>query len=119
MNHWRSSLLAAALVMTAMIPIADGAVANRDQDTVYPALKSMPAPEYPTEARDAKVEGSVLVRALVGVDGHVAEAFLERGDEVFAASALEAVAEAVFEPAMKDGNPIQMWVSIPFRFELD
>ena len=114
-KHWKWSLLAAAAfamsAMTAMTATAERTVANGDQTTSYPSLKSMPAPEYPQAARDAKIEGRVLVRALVGVDGRVEEAFLVDGDEIFAASAIEAVSEALFEPATKDGDPIEVWVS--------
>ena len=91
-KHWKWSLLAAAAfamsAMTAMTATAERTVANGDQTTSYPSLKSMPAPEYPQAARDAKIEGRVLVRALVGVDGRVEEAFLLDGDEIFAATAI-------------------------------
>jgi protein TonB len=115
---WKPSLLAVAtFAITAMIGIADGAVTNGDP--AHPTLKSMPAPDYPPEARDAKIEGRVLVRALVGADGRIDEVFFDQGDEIFAASAIEAVSGALFEPATKDGEPVAVWVSIPIRFELD
>jgi len=116
-KHWKQSLLAVTFAVTLTTGIAQGAVANGDQ--TYPSLKSMPSPEYPAAAREGKIEGLVLVRALVGVDGRVEEAFLEAGDEIFASAALEAIAQAVFEPAMKEGEPVEVWVSVPFRFELD
>ena len=42
-------------------------------------LIQIPAPVYPDMARQAEVEGTVMVRALVGKDGKVQDAFVTDG----------------------------------------
>lgn len=84
-----------------------------------PVLVESPAPIYPELARMAQIEGTVVVRALVGKDGKVKEAFvLKRGNDLLDKAALEAVASYVFLPAMQNQRPVAVWVTIPFRFAL-
>ena len=85
-----------------------------------PVLKEMPPPVYSDAARNASVEGTVQVQALVGKDGHVIRAIIENAEEfpLLASSALSAVQKAVFTPAMQNGKPVAVWVKIPIRFRL-
>jgi TonB family protein len=85
-----------------------------------PVLVESPAPVYPELARMAQIEGTVHVRALVGKDGKVKEAFvLNPGNDLLDRAALEAVASYVFLPAMQNQRPVVFWVTIPFRFVLN
>jgi protein TonB len=78
-----------------------------------------PAPVYPELARLSKIEGTVLVRALVGKDGKVREAFVLRPvNELLEQAAIQATMSYVFLPAMQNGRPVPVWVTIPFRFSL-
>jgi TonB family protein len=84
-----------------------------------PLLVESPAPIYPELARMAQIEGTVNVRALVGKDGRVKEAFvLKRGNDLLDKAALDAVAGYVFLPALQNQRPVAVWVTIPFRFSL-
>ena len=84
-----------------------------------PVLVESPVPIYPELARMAQIEGTVMVRALVGKDGKVKEAFvLKRGNDLLDKAALDAVASYVFLPAMQNQRPVMVWVTIPFRFAL-
>ncbi len=84
-----------------------------------PVLIESPAPVYPELARMAQIEGTVSVRALVGKDGKVKEAFvLKRGNDLLDRAALAAVASYVFLPALQNQRPVAVWVTIPFRFAL-
>ena len=85
-----------------------------------PVLVESPAPVYPELARMAQIEGTVHVRALVGKDGKVKEAFvLNPGNDLLDRAALDAVASYVFLPAMQNQRPVVFWVTIPFRFVLN
>ncbi len=77
-------------------------------------------PEYPDIARDAMVEGRVLVLVLVGRDGRVREAKLDEHAHVplLDAVALEAAKKWVFTPAQSSGHPVAVWSAIPFDFRL-
>jgi protein TonB len=83
-----------------------------------PQLVWMQSPEYPEIARDAGIEGRVLVRALVGEDGSVQKVLLIQGVLGLDEAALEAGMTAVFRPALQQGRPVAVWVVIPIDFSL-
>jgi protein TonB len=75
---------------------------------------------YPDLARAAGVEGTVLVRMLVGLDGRVERAIVAPGGSVLLLdeAALEAALTCVFTPALAKGRPVRVWVSQAYRFTL-
>ncbi|MBI4820323.1 MAG: energy transducer TonB [Deltaproteobacteria bacterium] len=78
-------------------------------------------PPYPEEARRQEVEGQVLMRVLVGVDGRVKDVKLVRGlgygcDEIALKWARE---KFLFKPGTVDGVPTATWITIPVTFVLD
>ena len=78
-----------------------------------------PEPEYSSEARQAKYQGTVVVSLVVGADGQpralrVARALGMGLDE----KALEAVRQWRFEPAMKNGRPVPVAVDVEVTFHL-
>jgi TonB family protein len=84
-----------------------------------PVLISMPSPAYPDMARQAEVEGTVMVRALVGKDGKVQDAFVTEGIPMLNDAAVAAAKRAVFKPALQQHKPVAVWVQIPMRFSLN
>jgi protein TonB len=83
-----------------------------------PSLISFPAPVYPTLARQAEVEGTVLLRVLVGKDGKVADVVVVRGIEMLNDASVEAARRAIFRPALQQHRPVSVWVEIPLQFRL-
>jgi len=77
-------------------------------------------PRYPDLAMQAQVEGTVVVYALIGKDGRVRELRLhpEKHAPMLDAAALEAARRWTFEPAFANGQPVPVWVSVPFKFAL-
>jgi protein TonB len=65
-------------------------------------------------------EGTVVVRVLVREDGIPTEITLYKtsGYKRLNDAALAAVAGWKFNPAIKDGKPIQWWVAVPIVFKL-
>jgi protein TonB len=84
-----------------------------------PVLLSAEQPAYPDLAREAGITGTVRVNVLVGKDGRVKKAIAMDGPELFRASAVEAAQRARFKPALQGRNPVEVWVLIPFNFELN
>jgi TonB family protein len=84
-----------------------------------PVLIQIPAPVYPDMARQAEVEGTVMVRALVGKDGKVKDAFVTEGVPMLNEAAIVAAKKAVFKPALQQHKPVAVWVQIPMRFTLN
>ena len=85
-----------------------------------PAPATEVKPEYPSLARDAGVEGLVVVDVLIGTNGRVIRAELVRDHSVpmLDPYALEAARRWTFRPAISGGHAVPYWFRIPFRFVL-
>jgi periplasmic protein TonB len=83
-----------------------------------PSLVQMPPPVYPEIARLAEVEGTVVLRVLVGKDGKVADAIVTSGIPMLNDAALAAARAATFRPALQQRRPVAVWVQIPMEFAL-
>lgn len=83
-----------------------------------PELVTRVQPLYPGIAAQAGMEGSVSVRMLVGVDGRVKRAEIERSAPMFDEAALAAARQWIFTPAKSNGHPVAVWVLLPVEFKL-
>lgn len=80
---------------------------------------SMTAPVLPDSLRNTGFEGRVVVGFTVGTDGAVTSAWIEsssKNDEADAA-AVSAAYTWVFEPALRDGQPVPFTSKIGIGFE--
>lgn len=76
------------------------------------------APTYPDIAREAGVDGTVMVQALVGKDGKVKDTKVVKSIPMLDQSAISAVRAWVFKPALSNNKPVAVWVAVPVRFSL-
>lgn len=91
-------------------------VANPDQP---PRLLRKVPPQYPQQAFVQKVQGTVMLRILIGSDGRVLRADLtQRVHPLLDEAARTAVLQWVFAPAHHDGRPVATWAFAPFTFQL-
>jgi protein TonB len=78
-----------------------------------------PDPDYSEEARKAHYQGSVILTVIVDPSGHPKDIHISRSlgmglDE----KAIEAVRTWRFEPALKDGHPVAVQMSVEVNFHL-
>ncbi len=78
-----------------------------------------PDPEYSEEARKAKYQGTSVLSLIVGADGRTRDIHIARSlglglDE----KAIEAVKQWKFDPAMRDGKPVAVEISVEIDFHL-
>jgi periplasmic protein TonB len=108
--------------LVVQIPEGQGANEPGPEDFVaaeeMPALINIPAPVYPEMARQAGMEGTVMVRALVGKDGKVQKTLVTASIPMLDDAAIAAVHGAVFRPALQQHKPVAVWVQVPLRFTL-
>ena len=78
-------------------------------------------PEYPRLAKEAGIEGRVVIQALVGKDGNVLDAFVfaGSGSELLDAAALAIAWKYKYRPAVQNGYPVALWVSYNVDFKLE
>lgn len=77
-------------------------------------------PVYPRQAIRRGQQGTVLLRARISASGEVIEVnvFRSSGVPLLDKSAVAAVHRWQFEPAKRDGDPIEAWVQVPVNFVL-
>ena len=76
------------------------------------------APSYPEDARRASIDGTVLVQALIGKDGHVKDTRVTKSIPMLDGAAVRAVLQWTFVPAKSKGRPVAVWVAVPVKFSL-
>jgi len=102
-------------------PAAPSAVTGRAAaGLIAPQPTEHAAPRYPERARLAGIQGTVVLRARVTVEGAVAEVVIDRsaGHADLDAAAVEALRRWRVEPARRAGRPVQVWIVIPVHFSL-
>ncbi|RLB28842.1 MAG: hypothetical protein DRG87_08490 [Deltaproteobacteria bacterium] len=85
-----------------------------------PNYKKNSPPPYPLLARRRNYEGTVLLDVLVRKDGTVGSLRLSQssGHETLDQSAIKAVSKWTFHPGKRGDESLEMWVTIPIRFQL-
>jgi protein TonB len=74
---------------------------------------------YPPAAREAGIEGTVLVRVLVDEKGNYVKHIVLQSPHPLLQKAVEKELPSLkFTPGIQAGKPIRVWVNIPFRFAL-
>jgi protein TonB len=98
--------------------------ARRPEFGEYVAVDELPEaimkldPMYPEEAKRDRIEGIVIVQALVIEDGSVAECRAIPSIFVLEDAAVACVRQWRFKPALSSGKPVAVWVTVPVRFML-
>lgn len=88
-------------------------------DMTPPVLKRKVEPEYPEAARVIRLQGRVLLQAVISATGHVEEVTVLRSSSpLFEEAALEAVRQWEYEPARQGPHPVAVYFTIDVRFTL-
>ncbi|WP_281248494.1 energy transducer TonB [Stigmatella aurantiaca] len=86
-----------------------------------PGVLKQVSPRYPRAARSDGIEGLVLVRVIIGVDGRIEPGSMQvlRSVAALDEAALAAVSQWRFSPALgHQGRPVRVIVEIPIQFSL-
>ena len=84
-----------------------------------PSPRRLVQPEYPSLARKAGIEGSVLAEALIDEEGRVTEArIIHSPSPVFYEAVLRALRASLFYPAKQRDQPVKSFIRVPYEFTL-
>lgn len=89
-------------------------------------LSAMAAPElqqsistiYPTLGNNSKVQGSVILQAIVGADGTIENLHVVSGPAILASAAQQAVRDWHFKPLLQNGQPVETKARITVNFTI-
>ena len=73
---------------------------------------------YPLLAQQMRVQGSVVLQALIGTDGVIENLRVLTGPSILASAAEQAVREWKFKPIMQNGQPVESQAKITVNFTI-
>ena len=75
-------------------------------------------PLYPALARQARIQGSVVLHAIIDKDGKVAQLEVISGHPLLVQSALDAVKQWRYKPTQLNGDPVEVDTTITVTFTM-
>jgi len=75
-------------------------------------------PEYPVIARQTRIQGTVVLHALIGRDGRIEKLQLVSGQPMLAQSAIDAVSQWRYRPYILNNEPVEVETQITVNFTL-
>jgi protein TonB len=104
----------------AAAPAAPAAPAIRTGAVIQPGAHCA-KPDYPSASRRMEEEGTVTLKFLIGVDGKVMQADIEKssGFTRLDEAARQALSKCQFRPGTVDGKPEQSWATIAYKWRLE
>jgi protein TonB len=108
--------------LEAKVPAKQSEVA-KPQLTVLPEamqrrIRHEVMPEYPETARQAGVQGRVVLDAVVGADGAVTQMKVVSGTPALSLAAMDAVRWWRYEPYVVNGQPVTVQTTVAVNFRL-
>jgi protein TonB len=81
-------------------------------------IKDVP-PIYPEIARQARVQGVVILEAIIGADGRVQQARVLRSVPLLDQAAINAVQSWEYTPTLLSGRPVPIIMTVTVQFRLE
>jgi TonB family protein len=75
-------------------------------------------PEYPQDAKDGKIQGTVVLHVILGTDGSVQQIQVVSGHPLLVQSALDAVRQWRYQPTLLNGQAVEVDTQINVIFSL-
>ena len=75
-------------------------------------------PAYPSIAKIARVQGEVLIRAIISTEGRIEQAQVVNGSPLLAKAALEAIQQWRYRPYLLNDRPVEVETEITVNFVL-
>ena len=96
----------------------DGIQDKTAQAQARPQAIEASYPSYPLLGRQMKVQGSVLLQALIGADGVIRDLRVLSGPAILASAAREAARRWQFKPYLQNGRPVETEAHITVNFTI-
>lgn len=135
---WRLAIAVACVLLgagtcasaVALATNVDGIVASGDDSPKSKSPHTVPAgemagnliakvsPIYPADAKKAKIQGKVVLNAIIGKDGTVQNLTVVSGPNELQQSALDAVRRWTYKPFLLDGEPVEVKTTVNVSYTL-
>jgi TonB family protein len=78
-----------------------------------------PVPKYPVDAKKARIQGKVVLDAVIGKDGTVEKLEVLSGPKELQQSSLDAVRQWTYKPFLLNGDPVEVRTTITVIYSLE
>ncbi len=112
-----SSTASMAAVPKMSIPVAPKRV-RISQGVTRGMLIQKIEPTYPTLARSARIQGQVILTAIISKTGEIQNLTLVSGHPMLVPAALEAVRQWRYRPFLLNGEPVEVETTVTLTFQL-
>jgi protein TonB len=75
-------------------------------------------PEYPLLARQARIQGTVVLRAIISREGRIEKLQVVSGHPLLAPAAIEAVRQWRYRPYLLNDQPVEVETQVTVNFTL-
>ncbi|MGA8983407.1 MAG: energy transducer TonB, partial [Candidatus Acidiferrales bacterium] len=102
------------------VPVPAGAAksAQEGRNLQIGQLTNLVEPVYPPDALKHRIEGTVKLQAVIGVDGAIKSLEPRSGPELLIQAAMTAVRDWKYNPTTLNGKPIETQEDVSFVFRL-
>jgi protein TonB len=98
----------------------DGEVLRVGGDVKEPVQVTHVPPTYPEEARKNRIQGRVVLEAVIDRKGNVTTiGAIESPDPMLTEAAIQAVKKWTYKPATKNGKPVKVHLTVTVAFKLE
>jgi len=111
-------LLLALLAPAGLSPTAAPAPAELSEESVQALLIWKVAPVYPPLARQARIQGTVMLKIVINKDGDVRDVQLYSGHPMLAPAAMDAVKQWKYQPYTKDEEVVEVSTVVRVIFSM-
>jgi TonB family protein len=114
-------LVASLLLLIALSSLALSQVhtdVRIDENVMSVHLLKRVSPVYPPLARQARIQGTVILKVQITKSGEVANIQLVSGHPMLAPAAIEAVKQWKYDPYLLNGDPIEVLTNVAVNFTL-
>jgi TonB family protein len=107
-----------ASAVTATMTLPTNAAGHERISSAVPELQQTVATTYPLLGKNSRVQGSVVLQAIVGADGNIENLRVLSGPSVLATAAQQAVRQWRFKPVIENGQAVETKAKITVNFSI-
>jgi TonB family protein len=86
-------------------------------EMVQYVLNKVP-PKYPEDAKKARIQGTVVLNAVISKDGSVEKLVVVSGPKELQQSSLDAVRQWSYKPYLVNGQPVEIKTTVKVTYRL-
>ena len=116
--HRAAAVPALALSTLGMVTVSANAFPLFAEEKVNPKVIKKTPPAYPPDAKEARIQGTVVLAIRIGTDGFVSHIELVSGHPLLVGAAVDSVKTWEFEPGRKNGVAVEVVTTIEINFTL-